>query len=85
MLLLYVPVPQAYVCEGRYHDIRLTRKLVTELLRLDERPTCVLLPDVSPDGLLRAMNAVLAQPPRPRALRDTFDYRRRTDACRFRT
>ena len=44
--------------------------------------TCVLLPDVSPDGLLRAMNVVLAQPPRPRALRDTFDYRRRTDACR---
>lgn len=40
-----LPVPEGYVREGLYHDIALTRKRVTELLRMDERPTCILLPD----------------------------------------
>ena len=40
-----LPVPQAYIRQGLYDDIGLTRKLVLELLRLPERPTCILLPD----------------------------------------
>ena len=40
-----LPVPPEYLCEGRYDDIPLTRERVMELLRLPERPTCILLPD----------------------------------------
>ncbi len=40
-----LPVPEGFVCEGLYHDIALTRRRVIELLRLSERPTCILLPD----------------------------------------
>ena len=40
-----IPVPEAYVREGLYDNIELTRKLVVELLRLPERPSCILLPD----------------------------------------
>ena len=40
-----LPVPDNYVCGALYGDIGLTRKLVGELLRLPERPTCILLPD----------------------------------------
>lgn len=39
------PVPAEYIKEGLYDDIPLTRKLVLELLKLPERPTCILLPD----------------------------------------
>ena len=38
-------VPPEYVREGLYDDIELTRKIVIELLKLPERPTCILLPD----------------------------------------
>ena len=41
----HLPVPEAYLREGRYHDIGGTRALVTELLRLPEPPTFILLPD----------------------------------------
>ena len=41
----HLPVPEEYLREGRYHDIEGTRKLVTELLRLPEPPTFILLPD----------------------------------------
>lgn len=40
-----LPIPPEYIQEGRYDDIRLTRKLVSGLLKLPERPTCILLPD----------------------------------------
>lgn len=40
-----LPLPPDYVREGRYHDIALTKNIVGELLRLPERPTCILLPD----------------------------------------
>lgn len=40
-----LPVPPEYIREGRYDDIMLTRKLVTELLHLPQRPTFILLPD----------------------------------------
>ena len=40
-----IPVPEAYVREGLYNDIKLARKQVAEMLRLPERPTCILLPD----------------------------------------
>ena len=43
--------------------------------------SCVLLPDVSPDGILQAMTAALSRQPRPRALRDAFDYRNHLDVC----
>ena len=41
-------VPGEYVREGLYNDVRLTRKIVMEMLRLPERPTCILLPDDMP-------------------------------------
>lgn len=40
-----LPVPPEYVLEGRYDNVELTREIVTGLLRLPERPTCILLPD----------------------------------------
>lgn len=40
-----LPVPETYLREGLYDDIGLTRRIVTELLRLPEPPTCILLPD----------------------------------------
>lgn len=40
-----LPVPPEYVREGKYDNIPLTRQVVGELLRLEERPTCILLPD----------------------------------------
>lgn len=40
-----LPVPPEYLRQGLYDDIVLTRKLVLELLRLPERPTCIMLPD----------------------------------------
>ena len=40
-----LPVPKDYIREGRYNDIELTRNIVRELLRLPDRPTCILLPD----------------------------------------
>ena len=40
-----LPVPPEYLKQGLYDAIGLTRKLVLELLRLPERPTCILLPD----------------------------------------
>ena len=38
-------VPDAFVRSGLYGDIVLTRKLVADLLRMPDRPTCILLPD----------------------------------------
>ena len=50
-----LPVPPEYIREGRYHDIVLTRELVSKLLTLPERPTCILLPDdISYLGALEA-------------------------------
>ena len=43
---------------------------------------CTVLPDLSPDGLLTAMLDVTAAPAAPRAVRETFDYRKYADACR---
>ena len=40
-----LPVPDEYIREGLYHDIQLTRSIVTDLLSMPERPTCILLPD----------------------------------------
>lgn len=40
-----LPVPADYLREGEYDNIELTRSIVGELLRLPERPTCILLPD----------------------------------------
>lgn len=40
-----LPVPPEYLKQGLYDAIGLTHKLVLELLRLPERPTCILLPD----------------------------------------
>ena len=40
-----LPVPEGFVLEGRYDNIGLTRELTLRLLRLPQRPTCVLLPD----------------------------------------
>lgn len=40
-----LPVPEDYIKEGLYDDVPLTRKLVLELLKMENRPTCILLPD----------------------------------------
>jgi DNA-binding LacI/PurR family transcriptional regulator len=40
-----LPVPPEHLRQGLYDDIALTRDIVLELLRLPERPTCILLPD----------------------------------------
>lgn len=40
-----LPIPDEYLRSGLYGDIPLTRRLVDELLRLPERPTCIFLPD----------------------------------------
>lgn len=40
-----LPVTPDDVVDGLYHDIALTRKLVGELLRRPDRPTCIILPD----------------------------------------
>lgn len=40
-----LPIPEGYIREGKYDDVRLTRGIVAELLRMPERPTCILLPD----------------------------------------
>ena len=40
-----LPIPEGYIREGKYDDVRLTRRIVAELLKLPERPTCILLPD----------------------------------------
>ncbi len=45
MAVHHLPVPEEYLRESMYHDIPLTRKLVLEMLRLPEPPTCILLPD----------------------------------------
>jgi DNA-binding LacI/PurR family transcriptional regulator len=40
-----LPVPEEYVRESEYHNISLTRRIVRELLRMEDRPTCIMLPD----------------------------------------
>ncbi|MBO7661757.1 MAG: substrate-binding domain-containing protein [Clostridia bacterium] len=40
-----LPVPDAFLREGRYHDIGGTRNLVNQMLTLPEAPSCILLPD----------------------------------------
>lgn len=40
-----LPFPDEYLQSGLYSDIELTREIVLRLLRLPERPTCILLPD----------------------------------------
>jgi len=37
--------PEEYLQSGLYADIELTREIVLRLLKLPERPTCILLPD----------------------------------------
>ena len=40
-----LPVPEEYVRESEYHNISLTRRMVRELLTMEHRPTCIMLPD----------------------------------------
>ena len=40
-----LPIPKEYIRESLYDDVPLTRKRVLELLKLEDRPTCILLPD----------------------------------------
>ena len=40
-----LPVPSDYIRESEYDNISLTRKMVRELLKMPERPTCIILPD----------------------------------------
>ena len=45
MSMYSLPVPPEYIRESEYDNIPRTRKIVCELLRMPERPTCVILPD----------------------------------------
>lgn len=38
-------VPEQFVREGVYHDPKTSAKITNELLRLDDRPTCIIYPD----------------------------------------
>ena len=40
-----LPVPPEYMREGLYDNVALTRSIVKELLMMEDRPTCILLPD----------------------------------------
>ena len=40
-----VAAPEDHVLEGRYDDVALTRNLILGLLKREDRPTCILLPD----------------------------------------
>lgn len=42
-----LPIPKGYVRSGLYNEIDLVRGIISELLSLPERPTCILLPDDS--------------------------------------
>ncbi|MBB2183171.1 LacI family DNA-binding transcriptional regulator [Lachnospiraceae bacterium MD1] len=42
---LGIEVPDEYVISGIYHDPDSTAKLTKELLKLKERPTCIIFPD----------------------------------------
>lgn len=42
---LGLPIPAEYVKEGIYHDTHSATMLTKELLRLKERPTCIIYPD----------------------------------------
>ena len=50
-----LPLPEHYLIEGRYLDLRVNRDRVLSLMRLPEPPTCVLLPD--DESYLGAMEA----------------------------
>ena len=41
------PIPDGYVRAGLYNEIGMVRGIIVDLLRMDERPTCILLPDDS--------------------------------------
>ena len=41
----HLPIPPEYLTEGRYGEIEAVRGVVEALLKLPERPTCILLPD----------------------------------------
>ena len=40
-----LPVPEDYIRESEYDNISLTRKMVRVLVKMPERPTCIILPD----------------------------------------
>ena len=42
-----LPLPDGYVRAGLYNEICMVRGLIVELLKMSERPTCILLPDDS--------------------------------------
>ncbi len=42
---LGIRVPVEYVCEGQFYDPAGTAAFIRSLLRLDEKPTCVICPD----------------------------------------
>ncbi|MBQ6118779.1 MAG: hypothetical protein IJK98_06070, partial [Clostridia bacterium] len=44
--------------------------------------TCLVLPDVSPEGVAAAMTELLSRQPGSRGTRAAFDYRNYADACR---
>ena len=44
---LGIRVPVAYVRDGHFHDPAETTQIIHELLRLEEKPTCILCPDDS--------------------------------------
>lgn len=51
-------VSPEYLAEAAYHDPRATRECVVELLKLPERPTCIILPDdYAAFGGIEAMEA----------------------------
>ena len=42
---LNIKVREDYLLQGKYHDPKTTEQLAMELVKLDEPPTCIILPD----------------------------------------
>ncbi|HAN44361.1 MAG TPA: LacI family transcriptional regulator, partial [Ruminococcaceae bacterium] len=42
---LGIQIPENYVCEASYYDPITTKKVTAELLKLKNRPTCIIFPD----------------------------------------
>ncbi len=53
-----IPLPEAYVAAGRYHDPATARRVTRKILALPDPPTCILMPDDT--AALGGMDAIRA-------------------------
>lgn len=59
-----VDIPDEYVCEAAYRDVKAASVAATKLMNLDEPPTCILFPDdIACQGGMNAIKAMGYQIP----------------------